>query len=309
MDRPRSKGSNTWFSSSASRWKPAVATARLRSLSLALVGAFAAALLVGCGSPDWPERFAEAYEQAEPVREAPDLTVAEAMEVQRRFLQQIRGEEYVAGYKAGLTSAAVQETFGTDEPIRGTLLPHMLIRSGDTLEATFGARPRAEGDLMVRVGSDAINEAESDSALLAGLDAVVPFFELPDLMYAEEVSIGGAALAAVNVGARRGVVGPATPLPPGRAGYELLGGIRVEVFDRSGRVLADGRSSQLLGHPLEVVRWVRNSLREEGRRLEPGQLISLGSVTDLLAVQAGETLTARYFGAGTDTVELSVTFQ
>lgn len=162
---------------------------------------------------------------------------------------------------------------------------------------------------MVRVGSEAINEAETDSALLAGLDAVVPFFELPDLLYAEGVEIGGPALVAINVGARRGVVGPATPLPRGEAAYDLLGEIRVEVRDPAGRVLSEGGSRQLLGHPLEVVRWIRNSLREDGTRLQPGQLISLGSVTDLLPIQAGQTLTARYYGVGTDTVEVSVTFE
>lgn len=267
-------------------------------------------VLAGCGGSDPAERLADHYERAEPVEEAPGVGLEEAARIQARFVARIQGEKSrIAGYKAGLTSASVQETFGTDHPVRGTLLSEMLLRSGSSLSATFGARPRAEGDLMVRVGAGAINEAETDSALLAGLDAVVPFLELPDLVYGQGVAIDGAALVAVNVGARRGVVGPATPLPGGEAGYELLGDIRVEVRDRTDSVLTEGRSGDLMGHPLEVVRWVRNSLRAEDLRLEPGMLISLGSVTELVPVEAGQTLTAHYHGVGPDTVRVSVSFE
>lgn len=271
---------------------------------------FAGVLLPGCASDDLSERLAVHYERAEAVRQPLDLSLDEALRIQQRFVEQIRGDSArVIGYKAGLTSPAVQETFDMDQPVRGTLLDVMMLRSGVALPASFGAVPRAEGDLMVRVGSSAINEAESDSALLAGLDAVIPFLELPDLLFAEDVPVDGPTLVAINVGARRGVVGPATPLPPGQEGYELLRSIHVELHSEADGLITEGASRALLGHPLEVVRWMRNSLRREGEELEPGMLLSLGSITDLVPVRAGQTLRASYTGISSDTVEISVSFE
>ncbi len=56
----------------------------------------------------------------------------------------------------------------------------MLLPSGSIVPANFGARPLFEGDLIVRVGSDAINDATTRQEVLAALDAVIPFIELPD---------------------------------------------------------------------------------------------------------------------------------
>ena len=77
-----------------------------------------------------------------------------------------------------------------------------------------------------------------------------------------------------------------------------------------GQVLAEGGSDALLGHPLNVVRWLRDALREAGKPLEPGMLLSLDSVTALMTPQAGQDLTVRYYGLRSDgPVELTVAFQ
>lgn len=71
------------------------------------------------------------------------------------------------GYKAGLTSLAAQEKFGVDRPLLGVLLQQMLLPNGAVLPANFGARPMTEGDLMVRVGSDKINQAINQAKTIA----------------------------------------------------------------------------------------------------------------------------------------------
>ena len=215
----------------------------------------------------------------------------------------------VVGYKAGLTSPATQERFGVAHPLYGVLLEEMLLPSGSAVPAGFGARPLYEGDLIARVGSDAINRAETDDELLAALDAVVPFLELPDLMYTPEAALDGPAIVSINVGGRLGIVGEPVPLPDSAA-YAWLAGIHVEVSDAGGQVLAEGGSDALLGHPLNVVRWLRDALREAGKPLEPGMLLSLDSVTALMTPQAGQDLTVRYYGLRSDgPVELTVAFQ
>jgi 2-keto-4-pentenoate hydratase len=88
----------------------------------------------------------------------------------------------VIGYKAGLTNPAVQKRFNTDKPVWGKLYEGMVLPSGATVEAAFGARPLYEADMLVRVKSAAINHARTPMDVLDAVDQIIPFVELPDLM-------------------------------------------------------------------------------------------------------------------------------
>ena len=88
----------------------------------------------------------------------------------------------VVGYKAGLTNPAVQKRFNTDKPVWGKLYEGMVLENGATVEAAFGARPLYEADMLVRVKSADINQAETPMEVLQAIDQVIPFIELPDLV-------------------------------------------------------------------------------------------------------------------------------
>lgn len=226
-------------------------------------------------------------------------TLETAMAFQAQFVQRLsQTEGKIVGYKAALTNPAAQERFQVPHPLRGTLLETMLIyhTPGMIIPANFAARPFSEGDLMVRVKDDRINNAKTPQEALAGLDAVFPFIELPDLVYAEGVPINGPSLAAINVGARLGVIGQPIPLTATPAWEEQLGKIRLEMLDETGAVIATGTSADLLGHPLNVVLWIKESLKAEGKRLQPGDLLSLGTITPLVPVKPHTQIRARYLG-------------
>ncbi len=75
------------------------------------------------------------------------------------------------------------------------------------------------GDPVVRVSSEAINQARSLQDLMMSIDQLIPFIELPDLVVQAPGKLNGAAITAINVGARLGVPGtplavPARLLPP-----------------------------------------------------------------------------------------------
>jgi 2-keto-4-pentenoate hydratase len=240
-----------------------------------------------------------------------DVTLEEAVEAQAEFVTRIRdviGPR--VGYKAGLTNASVQQRFGVDQPLFGVMLQKMLLESGAVVDAKFGARPMHEGDLMVRVGSASINDAKTREEALAGLDSVVPFIELPDLLFAQGVKMSAPAIAAINVGARLGVMGTPIPLNPEQDWLDRLRNFELTILDRDGQVLAEGKGSNLLGHPLEVVLWLKDALAEKDIRLEEGDLLSLGTVTKLFPAEAGARITARYTGLDpSGPAEVSVSFE
>lgn len=206
----------------------------------------------------------------------------------------------VVGYKAGLTNPAVQKRFHTDKPVWGKLYEGMVLPSGATVEAAFGARPLYEADMLVRVKSAAINQARTPMEVLQAIDQVIPFIELPDLLVQAPPKLNGAGVAAINVGARLGVAGAPLAVPAMRAEryalLDALAAMQVKISDGQGGAVAQGKGSDILEHPLNAVVWLAQALAQEGLAMQPGELISLGSFSPLLPPKAGLSVTVTYEG-------------
>lgn len=206
----------------------------------------------------------------------------------------------VVGYKAGLTNPAVQKRFHTDKPVWGKLYEGMVQPGGFTTPAAFGARPLYEADLLVRVKDAAINHARTPYEVLQSVDQVIPFIELPDLVVQAPPQLNGPGVGAINVGARLGVAGQPVAVPATRAErYALLDAMErmtVQLTDQSGALLASGKGSDILGHPLHAVVWLAQALQKEEITLRPGDLVSLGSFSPLLPPRPGLSVTATYQG-------------
>ncbi|MCX8023333.1 MAG: hypothetical protein N2745_11240 [Syntrophorhabdaceae bacterium] len=247
---------------------------------------------------DVGEELAEQFLKKTPVASFDaKLTLDEGKKAQESFIKRISREfGEPVGYKAGLTNPNVQKVFGVNEPVRGTLLKGMVLKSGSILPANFGAVPIAEGDLVVRVGDEEINQAKNPEEVLKYLDAVFPFIELPDMVFGKGVKLTGATVVAINVGARYGVIGDPLVLSPSKDWQERLKNFTLKIFDEKGEVIAEGKGDALLGDPLNAAFWIKESLVSEGKRLKKGDLLSLGSVTRPIPTRPGMTILANYIG-------------
>jgi len=189
-------------------------------------------------------------------------------------------------------------------------LKKMLVENGVTLPGDFGIRPLSEGDLILRVGSDAVNQAKTREEALKAIDAVIPFIELPDLAYDPKVKMNGPALVAINVAARYGVMGNPIPLTASPEWMERLKNFTVQLFDEKGAVFSEGKGSALLEDPLNVVLWIKDSLAAEGKKLKKGDLLSLGSITKMMPTKPGTTIRAKFIDLDPKgPVEISVSFK
>jgi 2-keto-4-pentenoate hydratase len=264
------------------------------------------------GAADFADILTEHFQKKTTVAEVdPQMTLEQAIKIQQKYVANLtKGQGGPVGYKAGLTNPNVQKVFGVTHPVRGTLLAKMMLKSGAEVPAAFGAVPMIEGDLCVRVGNNDINQAKTIEEALKGLDAVIPAIELPDMVFAKGVKFTGPAIVAINVGARYFIMGDPIPLSATMDWQDRLENFTMSLKDETGAVLADGKGSVILGHPLKVVLWIKDSLAAEGKALKKGDILSLGSVTKMIPPKAGSTVKGSYIGLNPEgPVEITVTFK
>lgn len=200
------------------------------------------------------------------------------------------------GYKVGLTSKAIQEQLGIDRPAWGVLTASMLRPAGDPVPRDYAARPIMEADLLVTVADAGINDVTTPEEAARHVSQVTPFIELADLVFAEGAAIGIESVVAINVGATLGVVGESRPMTP-----ELAAALSEMVV----AVSIDGATqwrvpaTALMGHPLQPLVWLVETLKAEGRSLKAGDVVSLGSFARPVMPDANESvrMTVNYLNA------------
>jgi 2-keto-4-pentenoate hydratase len=256
------------------------------------------------------QELANYYLEKKTINNTPNLTLENSFQVQDEFVKTITPTlGKLVGYKVGLTNKQSQNRFNVSTPITGILLEKMLLPNNTQIPVNFGSIPMMEGDLMVRVGNNDINQANTPEEILANLDTIIPFIELPDLVYAPEVKVDAPALIAINVGARLGIMGEEIPLNNQQDWLDKIDKINLTITDENNQEIAQGNSGFLLGNPLNVVLWLKNDLQSRGQQLKKGDLISLGTVTPIIPVKKEGKITAKYTGLiVNETVTISISF-
>ena len=269
-----------------------------------------AAAQISCGQFDFATPFAEAFANAKPYadahRAAQTITTLSDGACHQDRLLKIFAERYgaVVGYKAAATSPGAQKQLGLSEPVLGVLFADMLHHDGATVPIANGARLIYELDLLARVADPALIDATTREEALAGIDALIPFIELGDLMVPKGAAVTGPLLQAMNAGTRAGIVG--SPVPVDGLSEEDIGALS-GVLAADGTVVAKADGTALLGHPLDAVLWIAEAARARGFTLKAGDVLSLGSLGPFQFASAG-VVKARYDIGGTP-AEVTVTLE
>jgi 2-keto-4-pentenoate hydratase len=240
------------------------------------------------------ERLADAYRDGTALDPAtlPDLTVADGYAIQRAALDRRTGD--TVGYKVGFTSPAIRAELGVDDPAYGRVLADT-VRADGRLDAAGLIDPKLEPELALRLGAP-LDPPVTPADVLAAADAVVPVIEVVDSRIEGWELTAGSAVAD-NALAARVVHGGGIGAP---TGLDLpLESVAVR---RNGEQVATGVGADVLGSPARVVAWLADALAERGERLAAGDLISTGSLTELIPFEPGDTVEARFASLGSVTV-------
>lgn len=200
-----------------------------------------------------------------------------------RQMQPVLGD--VTGYKTGGHDPG--PGFPTFPPggIRATILEGMVFPSGTAVRPEQSVWGFLEADFAFRVGDDAINDAETELEILAGLDAIIPFAEIPDPYYEQGTrTINGTVVA--NMSSRFAFVGEPLPIEASDEWLRRINSFTFAVFDEHDREIGNGTMAGYY-EPVKVVKWLRDQLRESGKRLQPGQILSLGNIGIIRQIHPG----------------------
>jgi 2-keto-4-pentenoate hydratase len=205
---------------------------------------------------------------------AAPVTISDAYDIQDHYVALMRrGGGEAAGYKVGLTSAAMQAFCRIGHPIAGVVLASRVHRSGTTVRRQDFGRLGLEFEIAVRIKSEipATERALATEAIEPHIDGVCAAIELVDDRAADYASLDVRSLVADNSWNGGIVLSEFKPAWPDLA--PALGRAT-----RDGDLIGEGYGRDILGHPFNSVAWLATHLASRGATLKAGEVVMTGSV-------------------------------
>lgn len=246
------------------------------------------------GDPDeLGTQLYRAYRDAEPIDSTAlpsTVTVREEYAAQEVFLDHRIGEEgEPVGYKIGFTSEAGRANLGVNSPAFGRLLADT-VRDDRRFETESRIEPRIEPEVAFLMGDD-LSPPVSRLDVHSATDLLVPAIEIVDSRIRDWDVTGPTAIADDALAARL-LIGDriaASDVDLVREGVEvLINGVR----------RATGTGAAVLGHPADAVAWLAETLSEHNETLRAGDVVTTGSITEPIPIEAGETAVVRFSSLG-----------
>lgn len=231
-----------------------------------------------------------------------DLSIDDAYGVQ---LHQVaawlaRGRT-IAGFKVGLTSKAIQAQLGVDRPDFGHLFTDMVLDGSATIDSSRFISPRIEPEISFVLGSSLEGPGLTIVDVIDAVDYAIASVEIIDSRIADW-NITLADTVADN-GSSGALVLGTTPMRIDATDLGLIGC----VLTRNGDIVATGAGAAVLGHPLNSVLFLANSLGALGRSMSAGSVVMAGSLTAAVPVSPGDRFTATFAHLGSVNAAFSAT--
>jgi 2-keto-4-pentenoate hydratase len=217
------------------------------------------------------------------------LSISDAYAVQENYLAaRIATGERTVGYKVGCTSPAIRTQFGLTEPVCGRLIAPHIYHDGARLNIKEHIDCALEPELVLHIGMDLDGRNLESSHLQGAIAAISPGIEVHNYRFwygrptHQELIASNAIHAGLVVGAKY-EYRPEIDLTKERTAL-LVNDVE----------LAAGFGAEIMGGPVESLRWLLTHLRKSNKTLRVGDLVIPGSATKLVPVAAGDSAEARF---------------
>jgi 2-keto-4-pentenoate hydratase len=217
----------------------------------------------------------------------PEIDVVDAYEIQLiNIRQRVAEGARVVGHKVGLSSLAMQQMMGVDEPDYGHLLNEMQVFEDTPVRADKYLYPRVEVEVGFILAHDLPGAACTEDDVLKATEAFVPSIELIDTRIIDW-KIALCDTIADNASSAGFVLGAARVAPTDVDITQIDA-----VLTCNGEVVAKGRSDAVL------VAWLSRKVESFGVRLRKGDIVLPGSCTRAIDVHPGDNFVADFAGLG-----------
>jgi len=226
----------------------------------------------------------------------PKLSIDDAYRIQLLNTdRRLEAGESISGRKVGLTSAAMQQMLGVDEPDYGIIFGDMMVGDGEEVPVRTLISPKVEAEIAFVLGADLTGPGVTVEDVLGATTGVRPALEIIDSRVVDW-RIKLADTIADNASSARVVLGPTSPV----AGLDLPS-VTVALA-RNGEVVEEGTGAAALGNPAACVAWLANKLADFGEGLRAGEVIMPGALHRAVEIDAGDLFTADFSDIGSVSV-------
>jgi 2-oxo-3-hexenedioate decarboxylase len=219
-----------------------------------------------------------------------------------------RGEKIV-GRKIGFTNRRIWPEYGVSAPNWGYVTDRTLhdLAKTQSLPAADFVEPKIEPEIMFGLGAAPSPEMD-EAGLLDCIGWVALGYEIVQSIYpkwkfaAADTAAANAMHGALLIGERHSIA------PRKREWLRELADFKIELLC-GGKVRDRGEAANVLDGPLKVLAYLAGMLSRDPHNppLTAGEIISTGTLTRALGIEAGETWTARVTGIPLEPVTLRFT--
>ncbi|NWG73672.1 MAG: 2-oxopent-4-enoate hydratase [Rubrivivax sp.] len=223
----------------------------------------------------------------------PEITVEDAYRIQQRLnARRVAAGEVIVGKKIGVTSQAVMNMLGVNQPDFGMLTDAMVYNEGEAIEARTLIQPKAEGEIAFLLKKDLVGPGVSAADVLAATEGVMACFEIVDSRI-RDWKIRIQDTVADNASCGVFVLGDRV-VDPKRVDLQTCG----MVLEKNGEVVVTGAGAATMGSPLTAMAWLANTLGRLGMPLRAGEVVLSGACGAMVPVEAGDSLRVAIGGIG-----------
>ncbi len=211
------------------------------------------------------------------------------------------GRGTIAGWKIAVTSKAMQQMTGVDQPAAGAIFSKVVHASPARIDLAAYHHLGVEFEVAVRLG-DALPASGGPwtrQSVASRVAACVPAFELVEDGNADYKTLDAFTLIAQNTWNGGVVLGTATDW----RGLDLE--IAVTRCWLNDRPEGQGKTGDAMGHPFEAVAWLANLLNGRGRALERDMIVMTGSSITTKFPAPGDRVRFAIDGLGEAALEVS----
>lgn len=205
----------------------------------------------------------------------------------------------VSGRKIGVTSKAIQQQVGVDQPDFGTLYADTEYGDGIDLPASRMIQPRVEAEVALVIGRELNNAPHGFAELVRSVEFALPSIEVVDSRI-ENWDISIVDTVADNASCGLYVVGSR---PVALSAFDIR--TLPMAMTINGSEVSTGTGAACLGNPIHAARWLADVLCERGIPLQPGDVLMTGALGPMASLQRGDAVVADFGPLGTVTTRLS----